>query len=453
MNKQWIKFLKDWAQNDDASFKKGDIVEIDENIANSLINLQLAEKTEKPADDSLVKGITQKFEEKMTELINSSITTAIEGLTKSFDEKVVVPATPRDHDREGLWGWDSSAEFASAVIKAGLSKDRNVDERLLKAPQGQHTQDDAEGGYLVPPTIERQIWQTAMDDYEVDFFGMAGMKRQTSGNTLQYNAQEETSRKDGYRHYGGLAYWTDEAEEFTASKIKWEKRRLELHKLTALYYATDEELADADIALAGVFDDIARKTIRWKVSQAMWQGNGVAKPLGVMNAGALITIAAEGGQTSGIRHANVRKMFHRMLPSSRGRAVWYVHPNVLPELETITFDDDTTVGYNPVYLPPGGISSRPYGVLYGRPVVPLEFCQDFETLGDIVFADMSEFVTLTKRNNNIRRASSIHVRFLYEETAFRFSYRVDAQPTYKSAVTDLNGTTTRSPYVTLATRS
>jgi len=86
-----------------------------------------------------------------------------------------------------------------------------------------------------------------------------------------------------------------------------------------------------------------------------------------------------------------------------------------------------TVGLGGVatYLPPGGLSQAPYGTLFGRPVIPIEQCQTMGTVGDIILADMSEYILIDK--GGIQNASSIHVRFVNDETCFRFVYRVDGR--------------------------
>ena len=45
--------------------------------------------------------------------------------------------------------------------------------------------------------------------------------------------------------------------------------------------------------------------------------------------------------------------------------------------------------------------------------------------------------------------SSMHIRFDYDETAFRFVMRYDGQPSWKSALTPKRGSNTLSPFVVL----
>jgi HK97 family phage major capsid protein len=48
---------------------------------------------------------------------------------------------------------------------------------------------------------------------------------------------------------------------------------------------------------------------------------------------------------------------------------------------------------------------------------------------------------------------SIHVRFEYDESVFRFVLRVDGQPVRASALTPYKGTATLSNFVALAARA
>jgi len=69
-------------------------------------------------------------------------------------------------------------------------------------------------------------------------------------------------------------------------------------------------------------------------------------------------------------------------------------------------------------------------------------------VGDILLASPSAYALITK--GGVEAASSIHVKFDYDETCFRFVYRVDGAPYFNAAVTAFDGTNTVSPFVALA---
>jgi HK97 family phage major capsid protein len=105
----------------------------------------------------------------------------------------------------------------------------------------------------------------------------------------------------------------------------------------------------------------------------------------------------------------------------------------------------------PVYMPAGGISNAPYGTLFGRPVLAIEQAATIGDLGDILLADMNGYVLAEK--GGIASDMSIHVRFEYDESVFRFVLRVDGQPVRASALTPYKGSANLSHFVGLAARA
>jgi HK97 family phage major capsid protein len=143
-------------------------------------------------------------------------------------------------------------------------------------------------------------------------------------------------------------------------------------------------------------------------------------------------------------------MSSRIFASSYQNAVWYVNQNTLPQLYTMSIAVGT--GGQLVFTPPGGLSAAPYGTLLGRPVVPIEQCAALGTVGDIILADLSKGYILAEKGG-IQSAMSIHVRFEYAESVFRFILRMDGQPVRASALTPYKGSETLSHFVALATRA
>jgi hypothetical protein len=72
-------------------------------------------------------------------------------------------------------------------------------------------------------------------------------------------------------------------------------------------------------------------------------------------------------------------------------------------------------------------------------------------VGDIILMSPSAYPMIEK-SGGVQSASSIHVYFSSDETAFRFVYRVGGQPSWISTRTEKDGTTT-SPFVVLSASS
>jgi len=102
-----------------------------------------------------------------------------------------------------------------------------------------------------------------------------------------------------------------------------------------------------------------------------------------------------------------------------------------------------------VYMP--ATTAAPTQMLYGRPIIAIEQAKTVGTVGDINLVDLSQYLLIDK--GGIKSDMSIHVKFMYDESVFRFTYRVNGQPTWDSALTPANGTgSTLSPFVVLASR-
>ena len=67
-----------------------------------------------------------------------------------------------------------------------------------------------------------------------------------------------------------------------------------------------------------------------------------------------------------------------------------------------------------MYIPAGGLSEKPYATLFGRPVIPLEQCNAAGEVGDIILADIGQYLMIDK--GGVKAASSIHVRFCTMKT-------------------------------------
>ncbi|TGE33331.1 phage major capsid protein [Desulfosporosinus sp. Sb-LF] len=344
--------------------------------------------------------------------------------------------------------WKNNAEFLTAVYAAS-KQGATPDQRLLmqNAASGMGESVPSDGGFLVGEDFAKELLQKT---YETGILASKCRKIPISptSNALEANGIDETSRANGSRWGGIQSFWENEADVLTGKKPKFNKVELKLKKLTGLCYATDELLQDAT-ALEAIIGQAFAEEFGFKMDDAIMNGLGAGQPLGFMKSGALVTVDKEGSQSAGtIVTQNVLKMYSRCWGRSRQDAVWLVNQDIEPQLAQMTIAVGT--GGVPVYMPANGVSDQPYGTLFGRPVIPVEQANTIGSLGDISLVDLSQYLLIDK--GGVNAASSIHVRFLYDESVFRFIYRVDGQPIWKSALTPFKGSNTLSPFVTLAAR-
>lgn len=334
------------------------------------------------------------------------------------------------------------------AVRAAALNPHKPDSRLLdiQAATGASEGVASDGGFAVQTDFSGELLK------EVHQASVLASKARNipisaNANGLKINGVDETSRATGSRWGGVQAYWTAEAGTLTGSKPKYRQIALELSKLTALYYATDELIQDA-AALGSAAGQAFTEEFAFKIDDAMLRGTGAGMPLGVIGHAGTVSITKETNQPAAtVVKANLEKMFARHM--SPGNAEWYINQDVWPALFSLVAE--VGVGGVPVFLPPGGLSAAPFGMILGRPIVPIEQCETLGTVGDIILANWNGYLTIDK--GGVAQASSIHVAFLTDEEVFRWILRFDGQPIRNSALTPYKGTNTTSPFVTLATRA
>ncbi len=75
----------------------------------------------------------------------------------------------------------------------------------------------------------------------------------------------------------------------------------------------------------------------------------------------------------------------------------------------------------------------------------------FSSLGDVLLVDLSYYQTITKAGG-MQTATSMHLYFDADMTAFRTTFRMDGQSKIAAPITPAKGTATLSPFIQLAAR-
>jgi HK97 family phage major capsid protein len=333
----------------------------------------------------------------------------------------------------------TGGEFFQAVKNAAYypgSQDVRLKSLTTKAT-GLSENVPADGGYLLQPSVAGGIIERMYDVGDI-LSRVASDPIGPNSNSMLYNAVDESSRADGSRYGGVLGYWLAEGGTKTASKPTFRQMELKLKKVAALCYATDELLQDST-ALESWLSRTVPEELRFQVESAFIRGNGVGKPLGIMNSPCLIApLRIDANQ---VDQTDIANMWARRWQGVDDY-VWLANASVFPQLINLT------VGNFPFLLPSSaGGQGDPAFSLYGKPYIESEYTYALGTSGDIILASLSQYQTINK--GGIQAATSIHVQFVTDETAFRFVYRTDGQPLWNSALTPYDAGNTLSPFVVL----
>lgn len=428
-----IKLVKEWINGDDVYKPAGNqLLEVPDETGERLIEEGIAEKhTPKAGDVVILKELDQKAkEDEISALIDSKIEAA-------QGEKVRFAAAEKKVESP----WNSFGDFAKSVI-AGKQ-----DEKLAGycKSTGMNIAINADGGFLIPAEFSTALLTAMAQSGEL----APKCRNFPSNNNLALPFVNNTTQATSWT--GGVTvYKPGEGVAKTPSLPQLAKAELHLHKMIGLVYATDELIQDSPIALETFLTTMVSTEFALTKDEDIVNGSGAGECQGLMRAPCLVSVAKETGQVaSTIVTDNVLKMFSRLYAPSIRNSVWLISQDAMPQIASLSMTVGT--GGSAVFI--ADVKNPLGATLLGRPIIWSPHCQTLGTTGDIILADLSQYITITKLGIGMETATSIHVKFVEDETAFRFVVRFDGQPWWASTRTPKHGNSTVSPFVALAARA
>ncbi|MDD5517843.1 MAG: phage major capsid protein [Candidatus Omnitrophica bacterium] len=297
------------------------------------------------------------------------------------------------------------------------------------------------GGFLVPAEFMTELQSVTAELALVR--GRASiirMKRRQIGIPVL----DQTTTTAGIPHwFGGMQfYWAEEAAEKTATNAKFREIQLVAHKLIGYTTASDELVADSAISLADFLSGPLGMAggIAWMEDYSFIRGTGAGQPLGIINAGATISVARDATNPT---YNDLCNMVENFLPSGRG--VWFISQSLFSEM--LQLAGPTA---NPSYVWGNAVAGVPNSLL-GYPVVFTEKCPLRNNPGDVILADWRYYLIGDRQATTIE--STQFDLWRYDKTSWRAVHRVDGQPWLSQPLYYEDGTTMISPFVILGAKS
>jgi HK97 family phage major capsid protein len=360
-------------------------------------------------------------------------------LSRAVPFSAITSASRADLDDGGFSGL---GEFLGAIRnqRAGLQHD----ERLQISAVGQNRSSDPAGGFLVPDAFQREIimsetdaepWLALLNSYRVP---------DGSGDVVRPSLSD---RDRSGEDIGGVELTrTSETGTIPLSTMAFTSRRAILSKAGTRIRVSNELLQDSAVGMESAINNVFGKAVSLRRALDFVGGTGVGEPMGLLNAPALYEQAKETSQASDtIIVANILKMWERLSPAVRSRAIWLSHSSTFSQLMSLALN----VGTAGSALMLVDASAQPRQNLLGAPVFFTEACELLGDKGDLLLFDPQSYLYLSK---GLRIDVSSHFRFDSDETEYRIILRDDGGPLYNSARTDVQGYS-NSEYVTLAARA
>jgi HK97 family phage major capsid protein len=336
-------------------------------------------------------------------------------------------------------GFDSMGDFMAALYKK--SKGEGYDPRLgpLQIQAGIGETVGSEGGFAVPTTfVERALNEDLLDTVLLQLCDRQVMTTNAMTIPAFVDSNHSTTAPFGVS-------WSQIAENGSWGTLQgtpFRSMQLNAHKSGALFLVSNEWLADTSTGIKQRLENIWRASLRWYVEDLLWAGTGAGQALGALNGSGALSIPKETGQKAdSVVTENVVKMWSRLRPGSHGRAIWACNASCFAQLATLSLSVGT--GGAPVSLlttnQGSGIAGAPATAILGRPLYISEHLPALGDPGDLVLLD--PLLYLLGDRQQIILDVSPHVRFESDQTVFRASVRIDAQPIYSEVLTPKNGPT------------
>jgi HK97 family phage major capsid protein len=432
--------------------KVGERIDVAESDAQHLIARQIAAPV---GDDLITPAVSRALEGAFTKFTQSLDAIVAEGL-KQFQN---AQAQARRHGVPAIFGdghgGDPDKNFGDFCVAVATKNHKRLEE-VYKTYQvdGQGVRTKAAlgeasgstGGYVVPPEFYDRLLAVIAENA---IFRPRAFVQPMASATLQFPYLDVTTVQSAgvSPFFGGVQmYWTAEAQTRTETEPQFKMMELKAWELSGYSVSSNVLLQDAALGLEKFLFTLFGQAIAWFEDYAFLQGNGVGKPVGVLNAGATIVSGPNAGsRTTGsqVQFADVAWMYSRLLPVSQARAIWVFSPTVIPQLLQLKDGANRAIF---ISVDQGAVKAPTWSLL-GRPAICTEKLPALGSSGDIILVDPQLYVIGDRMQIEI--AASEHVNFLKNQMTWRVVERVDGQPWLERPVTLQDSSTQVSPFVAL----
>lgn len=364
-----------------------------------------------------------------------SLFTEIENRAKEIDQeeraqrilmKQKQKETQDEVDERSL-GFESFGQFVNTL------RFRPNDERFVQAEERQQSMGiGSEGGVLVPTTFREQILQVSQQSSII-------RPRATVIPADEMHPDAPLTmpalNQVGHGMYGGVqVQWIGEGDEKPETSAKFTDVNLQPKEVAGHIVVTDKLLRNSN-AVGPFLRQLLGKAIAAAEDDVFLNGNGVAKPLGILNAAA--TLGVNRASASEIAYVDVVNQYAKV--KKGGSLTWIGSESIIPQLMQI--DDG---GGNLIWQP-NARDSEPERI-FGAPLRWNERSPQLGSYGDLVLADLAYY--LIQDGAGLAISASEHVHFTRNKTVIKAFFSVDGQPWLAGPITQEGGYQV-SPFVAL----
>ncbi|QDU81554.1 Phage capsid family protein [Polystyrenella longa] len=419
MKTQLIKMLKTVGE-----YNENEQYEIDTETAEKWLSDNICEKVETLDDrfETLSKSIS--------DAVDSKVEKAMEKINKALNVEIEAPAVHVDKSEQR-----SFTSFMKATLHNDTNTIRNdFGEKALSGTDG------GSGGFLIPEQYSDQILEIANESsFCLSRVNSVNMTGDTYSQPVIKQSGTTNSSNGGSNFYQGIYFeWTEDdqtkpgSKDFSLDKIKLEAKESSGHTVLDNYLYDD--------APANVEEKLKQtvgKAYAHLIDSVIIGGNGIGKPHGFIPSSASKGVTRATDDNNADIWTDVTSMMGACHDPNED-AIWIINKSV--QASMLRMGDE---GNNTIWAA-NAATTGPTS-LYGRPVFYTEKNPASGSKGDICLASLSNY--LFGMRGGLKIAKSEHVYFLKNQSAIRFTARMDGRPMLDSPITLSDQVTTVSPFV------
>lgn len=290
--------------------------------------------------------------------------------------------------------------------KSGMN-DLGIEKKVLSSLS------DPEGGFLVPDEFRAELIEKRRD---LVFMRQMATVIQTSNQTIGFPTFD----------YDGGAEWTAENAQIAEEDVQnaFGKQNFTPHKLARILRMPMELTEDAAINVESLMTDHFARRFGEIEENAFINGDGVEKPLGLLQSGLSETNSTGAGVFAA---DDIFDLLYNIRGVYRANAAFLMHRNGVRTVRKFKDNDGQ-------YLWQPSLQAGQPATLSGYPIQESEFFPDFVTSGSagdplMIFGDFSFYWIVDRIDMSIQRLVERYAEF--DQIGFKMRQRVDGAPVQK----------------------
>jgi len=335
-------------------------------------------------------------------------------------------------------GFASFPEYVLAIndFHAKHTADPRLEKLMVtKAMAGEIGVD---GGFLIPEVSRQELLTTRA---EASFMRNRARIVPMGSRSVPFPAVDYSTGEAGVSgFFGGVrTYYTEENTDIEASEPSFKMIELKAKELAGYTEIPNGLLRDSAVSLEAFLSGPGSfgGALAWQEDYDSLRGNGIGRPLGILNAPATISVSRNTG--SKFKFVDAVAMASKVIMT--GSPIWLMSQTLMPELFQLI--DGAS---NNIWQP--NAAAGPTTTLLGWPIIFTEKLPALGTAGDVCLIDYSWY--LWGDRQAVTMDISREHKFRTNQTVFRAVEAIDGQPWLDSKITLADGSTQVSPFVVLS---